>query len=113
MDLMKIRDQLDTVDQEIIRLFEQRMKLIEQVAEFKIETGKQVFDKEREQAKIAAARQLAHGAFNQQAAQELFTQLMTISRRYQYRLLEQHGKGGGLGFRQVESIPSQAVRVVY
>ncbi len=113
MDLMKIRDQLDTVDQEIIRLFEQRMKLIEQVAEFKIETGKQVFDKEREQAKIAAARQLAHGAFNQQAAQELFTQLMTISRRYQYRLLEQHGKGGGLGFRQVDSIPSQAVRVVY
>ena len=92
MDLLKIRDQLDRIDREIVRLFEERMELVNDVAEFKITTGKQVFDKEREQAKIAAVRKQARGEFNQQAAEEIFTQLMTISRRFQYRLLEQHGQ---------------------
>ncbi len=113
MDLQKIRDRLDVIDAEFVRLFEERMRLVGQVAEFKIETGKQVFDREREQAKIAAVRGLAHGAFNAQAAEELFTQLMTISRRYQYRLLEQNGRKEDLGFRQVDAIPTQGVKVVY
>lgn len=113
MDLLKIRDQLDVIDAEIVRLFEERMRLVGEVAEFKIETGKQVFDKGREQAKIAAVRELAHGEFNEQAAEELFTQLMTISRRYQYRLLEEKGRKEDLGFRQVDAIPTQGARVVY
>lgn len=113
MDLQKIRDRLDVIDAEFVRLFEERMRLVGQVAEFKIETGKQVFDREREQAKIAAVRGFAHGAFNAQAAEELFTQLMTISRRYQYRLLEQNGRKEELGFRQVDAIPTQGVKVVY
>ncbi|MCI9146776.1 MAG: prephenate dehydratase [Hungatella sp.] len=113
MDLGKIRDQLDVIDKEIVRLFEERMKLVGEVAEFKLETGKQVFDKEREQAKIRSVREQAHGAFNEQAVQELFTQLMTVSRRYQYRLLEQHGRKAELGFRQVAAIPVEGARVVY
>ncbi len=113
MDLLKIRDQLDVIDAEIVRLFEERMRLVGEVAEFKIETGKQVFDKGREQAKIAAVRELVHGEFNEQAAEELFTQLMTISRRYQYRLLEEKGRKEDLGFRQVDAIPTQGARVVY
>ncbi len=113
MDLGKIRDQLDVIDKEIVRLFEERMKFVGEVAEFKLETGKQVFDKEREQAKIRSVREQAHGAFNEQAVQELFTQLMTVSRRYQYRLLEQHGRKAELGFRQVAAIPVEGARVVY
>ncbi|MCI8886898.1 MAG: prephenate dehydratase [Hungatella sp.] len=113
MDLRKIRDQLDVIDGEIVRLFEERMRLVGEVAEFKIATGKQVFDKEREQAKIASVRSLAHGAFNQQAAEEVFTQLMTISRRFQYRLLEEHGQKMELGFKQVDCLPLKNARVVY
>ena len=48
MDLLEIREKLDVVDREIVRLFEERMRLCGQVAEFKIETGKPVFDAERE-----------------------------------------------------------------
>lgn len=113
MDLLEIRNQLDQIDKNIVRLFEQRMELVGEVAEFKLETGKQVFDKEREQAKIKSVRNLAHGAFNQQAAEELFTQLMTISRRYQYRLLEQHGQKAELGFKQVTQLPMDGVQIVY
>lgn len=113
MDLLKIRDQLDVIDKEMVRLFEERMRLVGEVAEFKIETGKQVFDREREAAKIASVRALAHTKDNAQGAEELFTQLMTISRRYQYRLLEEHGKLIDLGFRPVEQIPTEGVKVVY
>ena len=59
MDLLQIRDQLDEIDKEMVRLFEERMKLVGEVAEFKFKTGKQVFDKEREQAKIASVVPLA------------------------------------------------------
>ena len=77
MDLLEIREKLDVVDREIVRLFEERMRLCGQVAEFKIETGKPVFDAEREKQKLAAARAMAHGEFNEQAVTELFSQLMT------------------------------------
>lgn len=113
MDLLAIRDQLDVIDAQLISLFEQRMELCGDVAKFKIETGKAVFDKEREAQKIRTARSLAHGDFNQQAAEELFTQLMTISRRYQYQLLEQNGKGVQTGFQEVEKLPMKDIRVVY
>ena len=113
MDLLQIRDQLDEIDKEMVHLFEERMKLVGEVAEFKFKTGKQVFDKEREQAKIASVRNLAHETFNQQAVEELFTQLMTISRRYQYQLLKQHGQKMELDFKQVAELPMKHVKVVY
>ena len=113
MDLLKIRDQLDVIDKEIVRLFEERMALVRDVAAFKIETGKPVFDKEREGAKIASVRELAHGEFNEQAVEELFTQLMTISRRFQYRLLEEHGQTVRLGFKQVDHLQMKGAKVVY
>lgn len=113
MDLLEIRDKLDVVDREIVRLFEERMRLCGQVAEFKIETGKPVFDAEREKQKLAAARAMAHGEFNEQAVTELFSQLMTISRRYQHRLLAEDGKTVPPEFEQVDEIPKKNVRVVF
>ena len=38
MDLQEIRKQLDSIDAEFVRLFEKRMKLCADVAEFKIRT---------------------------------------------------------------------------
>ncbi len=113
MDLLEIRERLDVIDKDFVRLFEERMKLIEEVAEFKIRTGKQVLDREREQVKITSVQNLAHGEFNVQAVGELFVQLMTISRRFQYRMLEGHGQKADLGFTQTECLPMRDVRVVY
>ena len=54
MDLSQLRQQIDTIDRQIVDLYEKRMDVSRQVAEYKIETGKKVFDKQREQEKIAA-----------------------------------------------------------
>lgn len=113
MDLLECRKQLDGIDRQLVELFEERMRICGEVAEYKLTVGKPVYDGEREQQKLAAVAALAHGEYNQTAVQELFTQLMTISRRYQYRMLAEHGQQTELGYEQVERLPMEGVRVVY
>ena len=48
MDLTELRSQIDEIDSSIVDLYEKRMDISRQVAEYKIENGKQVFDKARE-----------------------------------------------------------------
>ncbi len=113
MDLQEIRKQLDSIDTEFVRLFEKRMKLCADVAEFKIRTGKAVYDPKREQEKIAAVREMADGEFMKEAVGELFLQMMTLSRRYQYRLMEQVQSAFDFGFQRVEDIEKKNVRIAY
>lgn len=42
MDLTDLREQIDGIDQQIVELYERRMDISRQVAEYKIETGKKV-----------------------------------------------------------------------
>ena len=51
-DLTKLRDQIDTIDDQIVKLFEERMAVSEGVAAYKRGVGKPVLDKEREKIKI-------------------------------------------------------------
>ena len=53
LDLQEIRGQLDEIDTRLVELFEKRMELCGQVAEFKIGTGKAVYDGQREKQKLA------------------------------------------------------------
>ena len=54
MDLGQLREQIDVIDKEIVELYEKRMNISSQVADYKISNGKKVFDKAREQEKIAS-----------------------------------------------------------
>lgn len=40
LDLGQIRNEIDGIDKQLVELFEQRMKLTKEVAEYKIQTGK-------------------------------------------------------------------------
>ena len=48
LNLQEIREQLDQIDRKLVELFEERMRLSGDVAQFKIQTGKAVYDGERE-----------------------------------------------------------------
>lgn len=113
VDLQECRDRIDEIDSEIIRLFEQRMKVCEDVAEYKINTGKKVLDPERERAKLEVLGKKAHGEFNALGAQELFQQIMAISRKRQYQLLTEHGVGEEEDLKMVDSLPLENVTVVF
>lgn len=43
MDLSQLRQQIDTIDRQIVNLYEERMDVSRQVAEYKIETGENIF----------------------------------------------------------------------
>ena len=113
MDLQEIRGKLDQIDRQFVELLEERLDLCGQVAADKIKTGKAVFDKEREQQKLASVRAMAGNEFNARAAEELFTQLMTISRRLQYQIIEAHGKKIETGFTMVDSLKKEGARIAY
>ena len=54
-DLQELRKQIDQIDQEMVRLFEARMDVCRQVAEYKIANGKKVLDRSRELEKLDTA----------------------------------------------------------
>ena len=56
-DLLDIRKEIDGIDRQIVELFENRMVLTTQVAEYKISTGKAVFDNQVSLNKILSENQ--------------------------------------------------------
>ncbi len=113
MDLLDLRNQLDKLDAQIVELYEDRMELCKQVAEYKISTGKKVFDKQREAEKLATVKSLTHNDFNAHGIQELFEQIMSMSRKLQYQLLTEHGSSGKLPFISVDELETKKARVVF
>ena len=103
-DLLDIRNEIDGIDRQIVELFENRMILTTQVAEYKISTGKAVFDKEREVSKLDSVAELAHSEFNSHGVRELFEHIMSVSRKRQYQLLTEHGKFAPTGFVEVKEL---------
>ncbi len=87
VNLRDSREKIDGIDKRIVELFEERMNIAKDVAEYKLATGKQVYDRERELQKLDAVKKMASTEFNQHGVEELFAQIMSISRKLQYSLL--------------------------
>lgn len=102
VDLAESRAKIDEIDKEIVRLFQERMGVATDVAAYKRSTGKKVFDPKREDEKIETLRALADGEFNKTGVEDLFRQIMSISRKYQYQVLG--SVVNDIPFREVESL---------
>ena len=113
MDLLELRKQIDEIDEQIVQLYERRMDISSQVADYKIETGKKVFDREREIEKLSKVKSLTHNDFNRYGIQELFEQIMSMSRKLQYKKLSEKGSLGRLPFISVDALDVQKARVVF
>lgn len=113
MDLKELRNQLDEIDKKMVSLYETRMDICKEVAEYKIETGRKVLDKEREEQKLEAVRNLTHTEFNRNGVTELFEQIMAMSRKLQYQMLTEKGCIGKLPFIEVDQLVEEQARVVF
>lgn len=113
IDLLQLRDQLDDIDEQIVHLYEKRMDICREVAEYKIENGKQVLDKEREKSKLQTLKAMASNDFYRHGVEELFEQIMSMSRKLQYQLLSKRGVIGRLPFMEVDSLKQLSARVVF
>lgn len=113
MDLLDLREQIDVIDAQIVELYEKRMEVSRQVSEYKIKTGKKVFDKAREEEKLRKVKSLTHNEFNSHGIEELFEQIMSMSRKLQYRMFTEHGSIGRLPFIGVDNLDEGRARVVF
>ncbi len=111
-DLAELRLEIDKIDRQMVELFEQRMDVSKEVAEYKVAAGKKILDKERENQKLEAVKAMTHTDFNRHGVEELYKQLMAMSRKLQYQMMEEHALGR-LPFVMVDKIEKENVRVVY
>ena len=111
-ELLKLRDQIDSIDDQIVKLFEQRMAVSEGVAAYKRSVGKPVLDKEREKSKIEKVTAKTTNDFNRQGVESLFNQIMAISRMLQYQRLASE-RTDLEGFYEDEMKITKDTKVVY
>ena len=112
-ELSLIREELDQIDQKIVELYQQRMELAKDVAEYKIANCKMILDKEREQQKLNSLKKLAVNEFNEKGITELFEQIMSASRKLQYQIVAQRGEKVRLPFQMVDKLWDDSTRVVF
>lgn len=113
LNLLNIRKDIDEVDRKIVELYEKRMSLCKEVAEYKINTGKQVLDKTREKEKLESVKKLATTSFDERSVEELFKHLMSMSRKLQYKIMAENSLIEDTIFEAVDEIPIKGVNVVY
>ena len=87
MDLAGIRPQIDAVNKEMLRLFEERMALCKEVALYKQEHGMEVFVPEREAAILRWVEETASPELRPYA-KAFFGAVLQLSRDYQNASLD-------------------------
>ena len=112
-ELEELRKQLDEIDDQMAKLYEKRMEVCSKVGEYKIQSGRKVFDRTREKNKLLDVASKVYGEFNKKGIQELYQQLMSMSRKLQYQQLVEAGALGKLPFNQVDSLEKEYARVVF
>ena len=113
LDLTQLRNEIDSIDDQIVRLFEERMAVSEKVARFKIKAGKPVFDPIREKDKLDNLSHQATGEFNSRGIYELYRQIMSISRKRQYQLIGEQQEAAKPLFTPVAALKKEGVTVVF
>lgn len=111
--LLDLRKDIDEIDDKIVELYEKRMEIAQKVANYKIEAGKPVFDKEREISKLNTLSKKASNEFNKHGILELFEQIMAMSRKKQYQLIGEKGLNEKNEFEELEQFDFKDARIVF
>ena len=85
MELKDLRCEIDKIDDQLVKLFVQRMEISAQVATYKKEHQLPIFVPEREQEKLADVAQKA-GSDMAEYTKELYAAIFELSRSYQSKL---------------------------
>lgn len=87
-DLDELRRSIDAVDQQILRLLHERVRLVVQVGEYKRERDIPVYDPERERTMLDRLCRAAEPPLDAETIRRIFERLVDESRR-----IEQHHLG--------------------
>ena len=87
-DLEKARIEINRIDEEIAKLFEQRMKVVEDVIDYKIKNGMEILDSNREKEVIERNKSLIADKKYEKYYLEFIINMMKISKDYQKEILK-------------------------
>lgn len=81
--LEKQRKRIDEIDQELVRLFEERTQTVEEVAEIKLFNGIEILDSSREEQVIEKVQNYLENSELKDEVADLYQNIMRISREHQ------------------------------
>lgn len=88
MDIQNIRQQIDQIDCELVELLEKRMDAVVKIAAYKKNTGKAIFDGDREKAVLQRIASLVQNDAHQDTVVDTFADIMKNSRNFQEKMLK-------------------------
>ena len=83
MDLDRIRQEIDQIDDQIVKLLEERMHLVEGVVDYKKASGKAILDTKREEVIFEKVRNRVSNKKYEETIVETFSDILKRSRDYQ------------------------------
>ena len=87
MNLEELRQKINQIDDELIKLLEKRMDLVSKVASYKLETGKAVLDSKREETILNKVAEAVESPVYKDVI--VNTDMMKHSRAFQERHIRQ------------------------
>ena len=87
MDLDIIRQEIDQIDDQIVKLLEERMHLVEGVVAYKKASGKPILDTKREEAIFEKVRSHVSNKKYEETIVATFSDILKRSRDYQEQKL--------------------------
>lgn len=89
-NIEELRKEIDKIDQELVALFERRMDVVNEVAKFKIATGKALKDSNREKTLIEKNITFLKNKDYKHYLKVFFKDIMESSRSFQSQLIEEN-----------------------
>ena len=88
-ELENLRERIDTIDKELIALFEERMNVVNDIAEYKIKNNLPILNQSREDIVISKVKAIVKNKEYTDSAIDFIKDIMEISKKYQQKLISE------------------------
>ena len=86
-ELENLREKIDTIDKEMIALFEKRMDVVADIAAYKIKNNLPVLNQNREDIVVSKVKSTVKNKEYADSAADLIKDIMEISKKFQQKLI--------------------------
>ena len=86
-ELENLRERIDTRDKELIALFEERMDVVNDIAEYKIKNNLPILNQNREDIVISKVKSIVKNKEYTDSAIDFIKDIMEISKKYQQKIV--------------------------
>ena len=86
-ELENLREKIDTIDKELIVLFEERMNVVNAIAEYKIKNNLPILNQSREDIVISKVKSIVKNKDYTDSAIDFIKDIMEISKKFQQKII--------------------------